>query len=228
MSIEGDSIFLQMPAGVQTRWASFENPTGAKGGACVGDDGRKRHAFMRDFLPGASITLAEAKDTSGVVRRIWITIPDRSAEMLRGLRIDAFWDGEDKPAISAPLGDFFGHGLGEMIKFENEFFSSPEGESFNCCIPMPFKTGMKLVVTNESTKPVELFFYDVNYTIGDQHGPETLYLHTHWRRENLTTACSDYEFLPKVDGKGRFCRELMLALSPILPNTSRVGGAKGK
>src|SRR5579863_2834867 len=124
--------------------------------------------------------------------------------MLRGLRIDAFWDGAATPAVSAPFGDFFGHGLGEMAKFENEFFSSPEGESFNCCLPMPFKSGMKIVVTNEATKPVELFFYEVDYTVGDPHGPETPYLHAHWRRENPTTQLRDFEFLPMVKGRGRF------------------------
>ena len=193
-----------MPDSIETRWATAENPTGAKGGACRGNDGRKRNAFKRGLAAGESITLAEVQGTSGTVRRIWITIDDRSPAMLRGLRFEAFWDGDTMPAVSAPIGDFFGHGLGEMVRFENEFFSSPEGESFNCCLPMPFKTGMKIVVTNEAEKPVELFFYEVDYTIGDAHGPEALFLHAHWCRENPTTQLRDYEFLPRVDGKGRF------------------------
>ena len=56
---------------------------------------------------------------------------------------------------------------------------------------------------NPSTSPV-LDSSDVNYTLGDAHGPDTLYLHAHWRRERPTTLRRDYEFLPKVSGRGRF------------------------
>jgi hypothetical protein len=193
-----------VPKGVHTRWASFENPKAAKGGVGDGNDGRKRHAYRRDFVPGEALTLAEASGVSGIVRRIWVTIDVRTPEILRGLRIDCHWDGAKEPAVSAPFGDFFGHGLGVMETFEHEFFSSPSGESFNCCIPMPFRTGMRIVVTNESSHTIGLFFYDVDFTIGDQHGPDSAYLHAHWRRENPTTKCQDFEMLPKVTGRGRF------------------------
>ena len=56
---------------------------------------------------------------------------DRSPAMLRGIRIDMFWDGADLPAVSAPLGDFFGQGLGRCATFESALFSNPEGRSFN-------------------------------------------------------------------------------------------------
>ncbi|HLK16734.1 MAG TPA: glycoside hydrolase family 172 protein [Fimbriimonadaceae bacterium] len=203
MAFPHEPLFT-IPDGVETRWATAENPAGAKGGACAGNDGRKRNAFRRGVAVGASVVLAEASGTSGTIRRIWITIDDRSPEMLRGLRIDGYWDGAATPALSAPFGDFFGHGLGEMARFENELFASPEGESFNSFLPMPFKTGMRLVVTNEAPRPVELFFYEVDFTVGDPHGPETLYLHTHWRRESPTTKLRDYEFLPLVEGRGRY------------------------
>ena len=45
-----------------------------------------------------------------MVRRIWMTLNDRSPTMLRGLRLDMYWDGAKTPAVSAPLGDFFGVG----------------------------------------------------------------------------------------------------------------------
>jgi hypothetical protein len=69
---------------------------------------------------------------------------------------------------------------------------------------MPFRTGMKIVVTNESAQEEPFLFYDVNYTLGDRHGPDTLYFHAHWRRENPTTLQRDFEILPKVAGRGRF------------------------
>jgi hypothetical protein len=69
---------------------------------------------------------------------------------------------------------------------------------------MPFKTGMKLVVTNDTNTDLRLFFYDVDYTLGDRHGEDTLYFHACFNRQNPTKIQQDYELLPKTGGKGRF------------------------
>ena len=153
---------------------------------------------------GEALTLAEVKGSSGTVRRIWATINDRGPRMLRGLRIDMYWDGASKPAVSAPFGDFFGLGLGQMTTWQSAVMSSPEGRSFTCYIPMPFRTGMKIVVTDESGTDLRALFYDVDYTVGDRHGPNVSYFHAVFRRENPTTIERDYEILPKVSGQGRF------------------------
>lgn len=195
-------LFLHQP-GVQPRWASAENPQGLKGGACRSDDGRKRHPHREDFRPGERHVLAEASG-SGMVRRIWITIPERTPRMLRGLRLEMYWDGAATPAVSAPLGDFFGHMLGRMSAFENELFSSPEGRSFCCIVPMPFRSGMRIVVVNEADAAVSMLFYEVDYTLGDAFPEGALYFHSHWRRENPTRLRQDYTLLPRVAGRGRF------------------------
>ena len=195
-----DKLF-SFPEGIETRWSSPENWKGEKGVGGQENDGRKGSPFF--YLPaGEEKILAEVEGNSGTLRRIWITISDRGPEMLRGLRLDIYWDGEKKPAVSAPLGDFFGHGLGRIRPFQSTLFSSPEGKSFNSMVPMPFKTGMKVVVTNESKNPLMLFYYDVNYTIGDQHGDDILYFHACFRRENPTTLKKDFEILPLLKGKG--------------------------
>ena len=196
------SLF-EMPEGVETRWASGENPTGEKGKAGQANGGRKGAPTVA-IAAGQSRVLAEATGTSGTVRRIWMTFPDRSPRMLRSLRIDMYWDGAKTPAVSAPLGDFFGIGLGQTVPFQSALFSNPEGRSFNCVIPMPFKTGMKIVMTNESAANLDELFYDVDYTLGDKHGAGALYFHAHYRRENPTRLKEDYELLPRVTGRGRY------------------------
>jgi len=193
----------QMPDHIQTRWASAENWDGAKGAGGKELAGRKG-APSFPLGAGQSKVLAHAENTSGTIRRIWATINDRSPEMLRGIRLDMYWDGADRPAVSAPLGDFFGQGLGRCTTFQSAIFSNPEGRSFNCCLPMPFRTGMRIVATNETDADIDMFFYDVDYTIGDEHDDKTLYLHAHWRRERPTTFKQDYQFLPTVRGRGRF------------------------
>ena len=198
----GEGLYT-LPEGVETRWVSPENWKGEKGAAGQANAGRKGSPSFT-LKAGESKVLAEVTGSSGTVRRMWITINDRSAKMLRGIKIEMFWDGAGKAAVSSPLGDFFCHGIGRMSTFENAFFSSPEGKSFNCRVPMPFRKGMKIVVTNETDENLPMMYFDVDYTIGDKHPDNMLYFHAYYRRENPTTMKKDYEFLPKVEGKGRF------------------------
>jgi len=193
----------ELPEGVETRWASPENPTGERGAGARTLAGRKGAPTIA-IKAGASAVLAEARGASGTVRRLWMTIPDRGPRMLRGLRLDMYWDGAARPAVSAPLGDFFGVGLGRMATFQSALFSNPEGRSFNSVVPMPFRTGMRIVMTNESGVDLPELFYDINYTLGDRHPANALYFHAHFRRENPTKLKQDYEILPKVEGRGRY------------------------
>ncbi len=197
-----DALY-RMPDGVESRWASPENPLGERSSGGKENAGRKGRPMVQ-LKAREQLVLAEANGTSGTVRRIWVTISDRSPQMLRGLRIDMFWDGARTPAVSAPFGDFFGVGLGRTASFESALFADPEGRSFNCYVPMPFRTGMKIAVTNESGRDLPMLFYDVDYTVGDKHGPDAMYFHAHWRRESPTKMQKDFEILPRVEGRGRY------------------------
>ena len=200
---QDDKTLYTMPQGVETRWATPENPRGRKGGGGKRLGGRKgSSAFV--LMAGKQIVLAEEKNTSGVIRRIWMTLSDLTPKMLRSIRLDIYWDGASTPAVSAPIGDFFGIGLGRMSPFQSAVFSSPEGRSFNCQIPMPFRTGMKVVAVNEGDEHLYYLFYEINYTVGDDIGADALYFHAHFRSENPTELRKDYEILPKLKGRGRF------------------------
>lgn len=190
-----------MPSGVQTRWTSGENPTGEKGAGAQENQGAKGHAF--DAIKAHdSIDLLNIKGP-GIVQHIRLTVDDRSPKMLRSLRIEMYWDGATKPAVSAPLGDFFGVAFGKMIAFESALFSDPEGRSFNCYIPMPFKKGARIVIFNDSNKDLHHIFYTVNFERWD-HAPDSLlYFHAYWH-QNKPVVGSDFEILPQVKGYGRF------------------------
>jgi hypothetical protein len=188
--------------GEQTRWISPENPTGAKGEGGRENRGAKGHAF--DTIPiGGSHVLA-AIDGAGTIDRIWMTIEDRSPDALRGLRLDMFWDGAERPAVSVPLGDFFLQGAGEMVAMETSLFASPEGRSFLSFVKMPFRKGARIVVANESGKPVNLIFYDVDYRRLARQPKDALYFHASWRRERAPGLGRDFRILPRVSGRGRF------------------------
>jgi len=198
------SQLYQMPKQeVSTRWASPENPSATKGEGGRSNGGRKGAPNFA-LKAGESVILAQETEGNGTIRRIWMTMENRSPYMLRGLRLDCYWDGAEKPAVSVPLGDFFGVGLGRTAAFESALFSSPEGRSFHSTVPMPFRAGMKISLTNESGRNLDSCFYDINYTMGDEHGADTLYFHAYFNRENLTRLQHDYAFLPRVSGRGRF------------------------
>lgn len=191
----------QLPKNKHTKWVSFENISGDKGQGGIENKGAKGHAFD-NIKAGASVNLVNLEG-SGTIKRIWLTFSDRSPEMLRSLKIEMFWDGSDKPAVSAPIGDFFGVGLGQRVPFESALFSDPEGRSFNCIIPMPFKTEAKITVINESQKDLEAIFFDVDVLM-EEHHEDVLYFHTYWSRDLHTKLAEDFKVLPKIKGSGRF------------------------
>ncbi|MBI1318154.1 MAG: DUF2961 domain-containing protein [Candidatus Hydrogenedens sp.] len=191
-----------LPAGVESRWVSFENPTGAPGAGGQTNKGAKGAAFG-SVAPGEEKVLLDM-DGSGVVRRMWFTLSNRSAQALRSYVIRMYWDGAEKPAVEAPFPDFFGHILGEMKPFESELFSSPEGRSFNCVVPMPFRTHAKITFTNDAAEPLDQLFYDINLTVGEEHPDNVLYFHAFWHRDPRTALGKDFEILPQVTGGGRF------------------------
>lgn len=186
----------------QSTWASFENPTGEKGAAGQINKGAKGHPSDR-ILAGDSVEMLNIRG-AGVIQRIWMTVSDRSPEMLRGLWLKMYWDDAFIPAVSAPLGDFFCNGLSMMTAFENCFFSNPEGRSLNCIIPMPFKTAARIVLVNLSGKNLQQLFYDVDLIRLKKWDNDMLYFHSHWNRENPTTLGQDYTILPEIRGEGRF------------------------
>lgn len=190
-----------VPAGTETRWISFENPQGAKGGGGKENKGAKGHPADQ-IRAGETKVLMDVRG-AGTIQRMWLTVDDRSPAMLRSLRLDMYWDGNSKPAVSVPLGDFFGLALGRKKAFETVLFSDPEGRSFNFTIPMPYRTGARVTLTNESDKQITLF-YDIAYQQVASHAKEVMYFHAYWHRIAKTELGKDFEILPQVSGRGRY------------------------
>ena len=202
-SAQTDSAPLyQYREGERPHWISPENPTGAPGAGGHENRGAKGHAF-ETIAAGASLVLADIEGV-GTIDRMWMTIDDRSPERLRSLKLEIYWDGAKSPAVSVPLGDFFLHGAGEMVPMETALLASPEGRSFVSYLPMPFRKGARIVVTNESDKQLNLIFYDVNYRLLPSQPADALYFHAWWHRERATRLGEAFRILPRISGRGRF------------------------
>ena len=182
--------------------SSFENINGIKGAGGKTNHSAKGNA-SEDLKSGQSKTLLNI-DGAGIIQRMWFTLRERSPEMMRSVRLRIYWDGETKPAVDVPFGDFFGYGLSRVVKFETALFSNPEGRSFNCMIPMPFRKGAKVVITNESPQNIGSIFFDIDFVKYEKMDDDALYFHAYWIRQKTSELRKDFEFLPEIEGKGRF------------------------
>ncbi len=79
--------------------ASSADPTGA-------------NADARMVEPGSSLTLLDT-DGPGRVSHLWFTISRDEPYHLKRIVLRIYWDGETSPSVEAPIGDFFGLGLGD-------------------------------------------------------------------------------------------------------------------
>jgi len=200
LSLTGSAQQLyEMPKGTESRLSSFENPNGIKGQGGKSNKKAKGKAF--EFIKtGETKTLLNING-EGIIQRIWLTI-DQNPVKLRSLRFQFYWDGNNKPAVDVPMGDFFGFNVGKPVAFQSALFSSGEGRSFICYIPMPFKKAAKVLLTNEGSEAVKLF-YDVDFNL-QKLSPDVLYFHASWTRQPTSRLGDDFLILPKMGGKGRF------------------------
>lgn len=207
-----------MPSGnVQTRWYTYENPEAVKGGGGKANHGRKGAPWV--LIPKEAVQVLADIRQPGTIRRIWATLdPVRKPETLRGLQIEMYWDDAPTPAVRAPFGDFFCQVMGQMSSFESAYFSSPEGRSFNCFVPMPFRRSARIQIVNETDHDQPLY-YEIDCTLNEKHDNTMLYFHSYWRRENMTKLRRDMTILPKIRGRGRFLGcNIGVRLNPQMEN----------
>ena len=195
---------FENPRGRYTRWYTFENPEGKKGAGAMTNYGHKGDP-CRVLQPGETFVLA-ACEGAGMIQQIWMTYDKyNDPARIRTLRLEMFWDGEETPAVSAPVDDFFCQAAWAYKKpFENALFSSPEGRSCNCFVPMPFKKGAKVTLTNESKDLPATIFYCIEVGFGMELPEDCLYFHCIYQPERKTVLGEDFEILPRVSGAGRY------------------------
>ncbi|HVO12043.1 MAG TPA: glycoside hydrolase family 172 protein [Vicinamibacteria bacterium] len=124
----------------------------------------------RDNLPGIESgtrrTLFDVKG-AGVITHIWVTIaPPPPALSRHDVILRMYWDGETQPSVEAPIGDFFGQGWDESYPFASlPLAAGPrEGRALVCYFAMPFATGARIEVENDTGRKIDAFYYYVDYT----------------------------------------------------------------
>ena len=152
--------------------------------------------------PGKTAVLAEIKGPAAI-HHIWVTI---AGEAFYGRKVvlRVYWDGEDAPSVEAPVGDFFGVGHGLDRNFTSlPIVCSSEGRARNCYWYMPFRWSCRVTATNEGTKPVDAFYYYIDYRELDGLRPDAPYFHAQYRQEFPATGDKNYVILDAA-GAGHY------------------------
>lgn len=181
--------------------ATAENPDALPGGGAKVNGARKGRPCIEPLEAGATQVLLH-KYGPGMIRKIWCTIPVNNPSHLRNLIIRMYWDGQTIPSVEVPIGDFFGIAHGRQCEMVTPYVGMQDARGLNCFIQMPFRKEVLISVENDSETDVEMFFYQIDFTLGDQLDDNTGYFHAQFRRQNPCEIGKDYIILDGVNGRG--------------------------
>ena len=174
----------------KTRRSSSWDRTGANNDAVHVDPGKE--AVILD-VTGA-----------GVVTHLWFTINSSDPMHLKNLVLRAWWDGETSPSIEAPIGDFFGLGLGDYYTYQSELLAVAPIKALNAYFKMPFGAAARLSVTNDGTIPTRALYFAVDYVTLPQLPGDLGRFHAQYRQAAPCKGWTDNwtnEYAPDIDDK---------------------------
>ncbi|MFO7612285.1 MAG: glycoside hydrolase family 172 protein [Clostridia bacterium] len=193
----------------RTRSICAENPTGepGKGAMEFPDENNAGSKLGKGWKikpcikvkAGETAVLADYQG-SGIIRHIWMTADSR---MLRAGILRFYWDGEDKPSVEVPMGDFFAMGHGRRYDVNSiPVVVNPDG-ALNCYWPMPFRKGFRITFTNEYFEDVRGFFFQITFdeTEVDENAA---YFHAKWSRSMTTREYPEHVIVDGISGKGHY------------------------
>ena len=156
----------------------------------------KQSSYQRDggngdrwpIAPGATQELFNAQGP-GVITHIWFTISAQSGDHLKEIVLRIYWDGNSKPSVETPVGDFFGLNLGQYAIYQSAFLNCSPIRALNCYFAMPYRKSARLTATNEGTLPVGAFYSNIDYLEPPALPDDLTYFHAQYRQAapNLAT-----------------------------------------
>lgn len=160
------------------------------------------------IAPGERHTIVDI-DGCGVIRKLWMTMDylgrylhPRNRERNQKVWIEIFWDYAKTPAVSAPVGDFFGHIMGRDVLFENAFFSDASARTFQTHIPMPFRKHVRIDIINHYDEKITMY-HEFRATM-EELPEDACYFHAHYNETISDEPGLVHTVLPVVHGKGRY------------------------
>jgi hypothetical protein len=185
-----------------------ENLTGEKGMGGRATEGTASHAArelgqgwkVNPYLiveAGETIVLADIKG-QGAIKHFWIT---DNAAMGRLLILRIWFDGCEKPAVCAPLSDFFCNAdYKEYRQLSGLAICVNPKRGLNCYFEMPYFKGFRVEIENIGVKPCNVY-YQIDCE-EKEISPDSLYFHASFRRTNPLPYMQDYTILDGIRGRG--------------------------
>jgi len=136
---------------------------------------------MRKIAPRDTLVLMDEAGP-GEITHFWTTMW-AEGPALKALVLRMYWDGEATPSVESPLGDFFGLGLGDYMVYQSAPLAVAPERALNCYFPMPFQKHAKITVTNEGSRDVPAFYFNIDYRAYAKALPaDLLYFHAQYRQ----------------------------------------------
>ncbi len=137
---------------------------------------------FRTIAPGETLTILDVAGP-GMITHLWFTFSSDEMYHLKKLVLRMYWDGEATPSIEAPIGDFFGLGLGDYFTFEALPLSAAPNHAVNSFFPMPFQKHARITVENAGGMKLDALYYNIDYQAYAKPLPgDTLYFHAQYRQ----------------------------------------------
>ncbi len=162
-------------------------------------------------VPGGATHVIMDVEGPGVVTHMWITVlgpephpwaKDGSANH-QELLLQIFYDGNERPGVEAPLGDFFAGCFGKR----SEVISIPVvvegGDAYNCFWHMPFQKSCRIQIVNQSEKQLSLLYYNVDWIKKDSLPADTPYFYAQYNQSYPLETGKPYTIL-ETTGKGHY------------------------
>jgi len=164
--------------------------------------GMKGAPAIKNLRDGHTEVLLDTEGP-GMLRHIWIAAPRKQMPHdLRNVILRIYWEGSEVPSVETPLGDFFGAAHGAAVPMYSAFISMQEGRGFNCYFPMPFSHHAKVTITNETGTDLDYFFYQIDFTLGDEVTELDGRFHARFRRENPCPLGKDFTIMEAQGARG--------------------------
>lgn len=211
--IHNDLNSLYRLSDAVTRSLSAENPTGGKGIGGMAERGFASNAARElgrgwkvspyTVLPGNGVESELGRiDGSGAIQHIWMTFGQVDGkEVWRDMILRMYWDGQDRPSVEVPAGDFFANGWNEFAQVTSLAVCVNPARGFNCYWTMPFRTGARITMENRNPKDVVLY-YQVDYVLAPVE-EDAAYFCAQFRSSDPTQG-SLHTVLDGVKGKGQY------------------------
>jgi len=140
------------------------------------------NADARPIAPRETLTLLDEAGP-GLITHLWVTIASDDPNHLKALVLRMYWDGEPAPSVEAPIGDFFGLGLGDYFLYQSVPLAVGSDKALNSFFTMPFQKHARVTVTNEGAEKVDSFYFNLDYRAYRKPLPAgQLYFHAQYRQ----------------------------------------------